>query len=400
MKINTMRNIDYYFGILICFFLTIIDKILKIFKSPKSGEIKNVLFIQLTEMGSTVLAYSSIRKMKELYPNAKLFFLAFKKNRYCIETLNIISKENILTIRDDSFLIFAYDTLKVLLKLRRERIGVSFDFELFSRFSMIISYLSGATNTVGFYNYYQEGLYRGNLLTHKVYYNIYQHMTLNFLSLVYSITSKMEVPLLKMEIPEEDVILPEIKITEEARKNIWDKLKKLNPEINPNNRLIIVNPYAGDIIPIRSWPIDYYIMLIRELLKNKNVFIIITGGGDTKNWKDKIIDEIKDERIISLVGSTGFNELIDLYNISDILITNDSGPVHFASLTPIKVFAFFGPGHIIYGPLGKNTTIFYKKFSCSPCGTAFNHRNSPCKDNKCLKAIKVGGVYKEISRYL
>ena len=53
---------------------------------------------------------------------------------------------------------------------------------------------------------------------------------------------------------------------------------------------------------------------------------------------------------------------------SDAYITNDGGPGHFAA--------------------NSNAFSFYKPLSCSPCLTAYNHRNSPCDgDNICLKRI-------------
>ena len=402
MNLDLMRSIDYYVGILICFFLTIFDKIFGSFiLRRKENKQKNILFIQLAEMGSTILAYSSFKKIKEIYPDSNLFFLVFHKNRYCIEYLNVIKKENILTIREDSFSVFALDTFKVLLKLRRKKIDICFDFEFFSRFSSIVSYLSGAIRRVGFYNYYHEGLYRGNMLTHKVYYNHYQHMVLNFLSMIHSVRySGKEDYLLKEKISEKEIILPEIKITEESKKNIWNKLKELNPKINSDKKLVVINPYAGELLPIRSWPIDNYINLIRKLLDDKNIFIILTGGNDSKKWQNKILNEISSNRIITLVGKTTFSELIDLYNISDVLITNDSGPVHFASLTPIKIFVFFGPGGLIYKPLSKTAKVFYSGLSCSPCLTDLNHGETSCKDNKCLRTISPEEVYMEISNYL
>jgi hypothetical protein len=43
---------------------------------------------------------------------------------------------------------------------------------------------------------------------------------------------------------------------------------------------------------------------------------------------------------------------------------------------------------VLYGPLGGDAHVFYRSVSCSPCLTAYNHRNSPCDgDNLCLKSI-------------
>ncbi|MCX5839466.1 MAG: glycosyltransferase family 9 protein, partial [Deltaproteobacteria bacterium] len=62
----------------------------------------------------------------------------------------------------------------------------------------------------------------------------------------------------------------------------------------------------------------------------------------------------------------------------------------FAVLTPIKSILFHGPETpVLYGPLSDKVHVFYRSLSCSPCLTAYNHRNSPCDgDNVCLKSIQ------------
>ena len=82
-----------------------------------------------------------------------------------------------------------------------------------------------------------------------------------------------------------------------------------------------------------------------------------------------------------------------LFHTADLLITNDGGPGHFASLTPIKTFAFFGPETSkLYGPLGNTVGVVARSYesgiACAPCLSAYNHRQTFCDgDNQCLKRI-------------
>ena len=82
-------------------------------------------------------------------------------------------------------------------------------------------------------------------------------------------------------------------------------------------------------------------------------------------------------------------ELITLFHSASLLITNDGGPGHFASLTPIPTIIFFGPETpALYAPLDEKSVSLYVPLPCSPCLTAYNHRNSPCDgNNACLQAI-------------
>ena len=56
--------------------------------------------------------------------------------------------------------------------------------KLFTRASSILSYAAGASVRIGFYRFWDEGLYRGKLYTHEVKYNTYQHIKNNFIFLV------------------------------------------------------------------------------------------------------------------------------------------------------------------------------------------------------------------------
>jgi len=73
-----------------------------------------------------------------------------------------------------------------------------------------------------------------------------------------------------------------------------------------------------------------------------------------------------------------------------VMVTNDSGPAHFAALTRIHEIVLFGPEiPERYGPLSANADVIHTGYSCSPCIGPLNQRRSPCNDNVCLKSITV-----------
>ena len=86
-------------------------------------------------------------------------------------------------------------------------------------------------------------------------------------------------------------------------------------------------------------------------------------------------------------------ELLQLFDLAHVLVTNDSGPAHFAALTRIREVVFFGPEiPERYGPLKTNLDAIHTGFSCSPCIGPLNQRRSPCNDNLCLKSIRIEEV--------
>jgi hypothetical protein len=63
-------------------------------------------------------------------------------------------------------------------------------------------------------------------------------------------------------------------------------------------------------------------------------------------------------------------------------------------MTPVPVIILYGPETpALYGSLSPRAFNFHAPLSCSPCLTAYNHRNSPCDgDNLCLKMISPEAV--------
>jgi ADP-heptose:LPS heptosyltransferase len=403
MNADFMRLIDRWLGIPVCLALSFVHGLRKIFSKPRFIKKPNkFLFIGLSEMGSILLAYSLFKKTKEFFPEAELYFLTFKENRQAIDILDVVPEENVITINSNNFFGLLGSSIGAIWKLRKRKISVALDMELFARFTAILSYLGGAKNRVGYFRYHNEGLYRGNFLTHKVAFNPHLHMAHNLLNLIYAVRSSPEdVPLSKKQVLEKDIVFPKRRIAENARKMILKRLEQKNENIIKAKKIILLNPNASDIVPLRRWPLENYVELAQLLIRHEGIYIIITGVASEKKDARIICDAASPERCINFAGRTTFYELIDLYNIADALITNDSGPVHFSSITDIKTFALFGPETPkLYGPLGKNCRVFYSNYACSPCISAFNHRKSPCNDNMCLKEISVMEVYNEVKQVL
>lgn len=393
MNVAVVRILDYLVGIPMCFLLSLLHYVLKIFPK-RTCSYKKFVFIQLSEMGTAILAYPAVKYLKRRYPQAELFYMIFEKNRSSVDLLGEIPRHNILTINDKSLLLFFADAVKSIFRMHRERIDVVFDLELFSRASAIFSFFSGAPVKVGFYRYRMEGLYRGSFFTHKIQYNFQQHLSKTLLSFAKVIDAKRkDYPTMDDKICDEEIVVKSYKSFESDIESIWKKLRSVAPGVNHRNKLVILNPSAG-LLPIRAWPIDNYIRLAQMVLEDANNYVVLTGGAKDASITKRVFSDIGSDRCVDLTCKTTFPELVDLYNVADILVTSDSGPAHFASLTSIKNFVFFGPETpTLYRPLGKHAKILYSNFPCSPCITAFNHRYTTCLKSKCLEIISVEEVY-------
>lgn len=398
MNVDLMRKVDYWAGVPLCFLSTYLLKPIFALSAPKKPQ--NVLLIELSEMGSTILCDPMMQRLKD--EGCNLHFVIFRKNAPSLTLLDTVPKENIFTIREDSIITLALDVLKFLGWCRQKRIDSVIDLELFSRVTALLTGFSGAVNRVGFHAFFNEGLYRGDMLTHKVAYNPHMHIAKNFIALKNALLSdKSETPFSKKAVSDEEIRLRKADISDEAKKAVLAKVKVAMPAFDENSQQIVIfNANASDLMPLRRWPRKYYIELGQRLLETyPNIIILLTGAPSERDGLD-IIRVALGEKCVNFAGSTTFAELAPLYAISRLMLTNDSGPAHFAAVTDLPTFVFFGPETpALYGSLG-NFTPIYAGLACSPCVSAANHRKSACDDNQCVKVITPDFVYGVLKKEL
>ena len=394
MSPNTIRSIDYWIGKPICFFLTLFRT-----SFPKeASNPKKIVFLKFIEQGATVLAYSAIKRATEIVGRENVYFCVFANNRPILDILNVIPEENIITLSDKSLFGFVFDSFSALRKIRKEKIDAVIDFEFFSRASAIFSFLTGAKTRVGLHRFTSELPYRGNLMTYRMQYNPYLHTSIFYYSLVEaSLENPSEIPMMKVSKSNLASSLPVFTPKEHERNEMSERLSKKEGE-----KIILLNPNASDLLPLRKWESEKFVELGKKILaENSTARIIVTGAPSEQKSAEETCEKIGNTRAESFAGKTTLRELLTLYSLSDILVTNDSGPGHFSSLTNIRTIILFGPETPkLFGPISPNAHVIWKELVCSPCVSVFNHRFSPCNNNVCMKTITLDEVYSAVKSYL
>jgi len=383
MNLALSRRIDRWIGIPLCWLLSLWPKRLKVL--PLQPE--SLLIILLSEMGSLVLALPMLRRLQTDYPHTQLYILVFKKNREILDVLKNIAPMHIMTIRDSSIGLFIWDSLSVIYRLLWyiKPAGV-IDCELFSRVSSILAWFSGALVHVGFHPHTQEGLYRGSFITHPVLYNPYVHISQQYLNLVAALnsTTKPKGKRFLKTLPNPPTL---DLFTKLEIKTFWQRFYQDYPKIQ-NKRLVLIYP-SGGILPIRAWPHKSFLNIAQTLLK-EGFAIGIIGLASDKYQATTLVTDCANPYCVNLAGYTkSIRELLLLFQRAALLVTNDGGPGQIAALTTMPTIILFGPETpMLYGPLASNVHNLKSQLSCSPCLTAYNHRNTPCDgDNQCLQAI-------------
>jgi ADP-heptose:LPS heptosyltransferase len=402
MNIDLMRKVDYFAGIPLCLVATLFIRLASLFVRQKPQHPQKVLFIELSEMGSAILADPAMRKMQKS-GNAELYFVIFKSNAASLRLLNTVPQSNVFTIREDNFLNLTIDSLRFLFWVRRCRIDTVVDLELFSRYSALLTGLSGAVNRIGFHAFYNEGLYRGAMLTHRVAYNPHLHIAKNFIALVNAaLADKAELPFSKTLIEDSEIRLANAQVDESSILAMRGRIRDEYPSYDEKrHRIVLINPNASDLLPQRRWMPEHFVTVMRDLLADsEDLLVLITGSPAEREAAKLLQQQVQHPRCINFAGRHQLEELPALYQIAELMLTNDSGPGHFSSVTGLRTFILFGPETpLLYGSLGNSTPI-YAGLACSPCVSAANHRKTPCSDNVCLQVIKPEVVLKQLRQAL
>ena len=399
MNPNTIRKIDYWFGQPICTLLTLLK-----FSSPQKDKPKKIIFLKFIEQGATVLAYSALKRAVELVGRENVYFCVFETNRPILDILDIIPQKNIYSIKDKSLFQFLGSAFSTILKIRSANIDTAIDMEFFSRASAIFSFMSGAKIRVGLHRFTSEYPYRGNLMTHRIQYNPYLHISEFYFSLVEAaLQDPAEVPMMKIPKSSFTAELAVFTPSEEEKKSVKQKIESsFSSPFRDGAKIVILNPNASDLLPLRKWEKQKFIDLGKKILsENPNAYLAISGAPSEQADAEDICKKIGSEKAVSFAGKTSLRELLVLYSLADVLVTNDSGPGHFSALTNIRTIILFGPETPkLFGPISPNAQVIWKELACSPCVSVLNHRFSPCNNNVCMQTIQVNEVYEAVKMKL
>ena len=367
-----------------------------------SGPPQKILFVKFAEQGSTVLAQSAIRRAVEIVGRENVYFVVFKENRFILDVLGLIPEENVITIKRDSFVELATGSLAAFRRMRALKIDTAIDMEFFSRSSAAMTFLTGASRRIGFHTFFGDGPYRGDLMTHRLLYIPYQHTSQIFRQMV---DATLEDP---AGLPTRGVVPqpldrepPAFVVKDGESETVRGIVRQAAGGADPKS-LILLNPNASDLLPLRKWATDRYIELARRLLERfPEAHIGMTGAPNEEQAAAEVARRVGSDRCFSVAGKTTLRQLMVLYTLSELLITNDSGPAHFAALTPVDVITLFGPETpALFGAPTPRSTPVWLGLACSPCVNAYNNRQSPCRNNLCMQGITVERVFDEAVRVL
>lgn len=397
-KISILKFIDHWVGGPICIFLALIFRITHPFYKtvlsiPVSGiPPKKILIIKFFGLGSITLASSIISSIRNNYKDTKIYFLTFKDNKQIHDLLSF--SDHIVIIDTKNPFVLLKTIVQSIFYLQKERIDIVLDIEFYSKFTTIMSFLSGARWRMGFY---LAKFWRNSLVNVPIYFNYSRHILE-----IYAMFSKA----LLIENP--NLEPSEIVVSAEDKRELMKILETQG--INNLEHMIGINIHASDLAFGRRWPQSKFVELIEVfLVKYPHMKVVLTGVKGEMEYSRAFIELLPEQsrrRTVDLTGKISLKLFLALLSELPLFVTNDTGPFHLAKAVRARTISLWGPGSVdLYGPFQKEKErhdVVYKRYPCSPCLYIYRTDAGFFCNGKapCMEAIEPSEVITLIDRRL
>ncbi len=334
-------------------------------------KVDNILIVNVNWVGDVLFSTPAIRAIRQHYPDAYIACMVVPR---CKEILELNPNLNELIIYDeDEIHKSLLGKLKLISTLKKRHFNTVFLFHRSLTRTLMVA-LSGIHERVGIYT-----PKRGFLLTKKVKpLSQDVHKVEQFLNIVRAKGIKPTSENLELFVGEDDELYAEELLKSEG--------------VKKGELMIVLNP--GGNWDLKRWPAENFAQVGDRLAEIYKARILITGADKDIGLGEKIANMMRYKPIISC-GKTTLRQLAAILKRANLVISNDSGPMHIAVSQGARTIALFGPtNHKITGPYGDGRYVVIhktpEKLGCKvPC------YNLNCEDNACMKAITVEDVIRE-----
>lgn len=327
-----------------------------------------ILIIHTAFIGDIVLSTPLIRKLRDTYPKAEITYLTTPVGASILRNNPHLNHIIEYDKRGEHKGIKGFWAIAKKLKMEAYNLVITPHRYLRSTF---LTFLTGAPIRRGYDSAAASFLYN-----ERVHYDKSKHEVEKLLSFVPKDEGKRyEIEIFPTELEVEKV----------------DKLLEKRRE-----KVVVVAP--GSKWFTKKWPLEYFNRVIKELEKMEDTTVVVVGGKEEMFFNMPLANTT-----IDLRGKTTLLELAEVIRRADIVLTNDSSPIHIASAFPnVRILALFGPTVEKFGffPWSKNSEVFQVEgLECRPC-SIHGGDSCPKKHFKCMLDIKPEMVLERIESIL
>jgi heptosyltransferase II len=345
-----------------------------IFWNPMDFQPANIIIRLPNWIGDLVMATPVLADVRRAFPKAHI--TAMCKHPLCELLREDPDIDEIFCFTRPSGFLRRSENRNVIEKLKRGKydLGILLTHSFSSAWWF---FRGGVKNRYGY-----AGKLRDLLLTKK-------------LSMTQEILSKHQVLVYKNLLKLVDIPISETaprlflkdKEIDEAKKN----LARLG--IPEKAKIVGINPGAA-YGSAKCWLPDRFRSVTERLIKDPHIYVVYFGDPQHIALTKEICQGLG-SKVVNFAGLTSLRQLSCLLKCCDVLLTNDSGPMHIADALRVPVVALFGStNERLTGPYNKGFVI-HKHVECSPCF----QRVCPL-DFRCMKRIEVEEVFDAVMRIL
>ena len=190
---------------------------------------------------------------------------------------------------------------------------------------------------------------------------------------------------LELELPEK--LEPRLYISEHLQKKANVRLKKYG--IRPEDKVIGLNPGAS-FGSSKCWPPEYFSSLAESLFDKFKCKLLLLAGPGEEGISEKIISNCSVDIIDTTRDKIGLAELKPLIKRCNLLITNDTGPRHYAVAFQVPHIVLMGPTNPIYTNSNlDHSMVLQKDLPCIPC----HKKTCPLGHHACMKELEPAVVF-------
>ena len=322
-------------------------------------EIQRILVVKLDHIGDFVTALPPIRRLKKLFPHARITVLAGPASRAFVSLEPCI----------DEFIPFAFfharsqlgereltedDYAELAAQLRPYRFDLAVDLRKHLSTRDVLKH-TGARFLAGF-DFLGQFPYLDIALDwdgDRTLQRKRSHVVDDLLALVNAIGHAAEADRVIINPGPDAMPLSELP----------DPVRALFAK-----PVVAVHPGAGNIT--KQWPEAHFSGLIDLLIEQNNVNILLVGGPDEVEVAQSLQANVQHPAaVVSMAGKTSLADLPRLLKNCVLYIGNDSGPKHIAAAVGIPTIGIHSGvvDPVEWGPIGPNAVALRRNMTCSPC---------------------------------
>lgn len=338
--------------------------------------------VQTAFIGDVFLSIPFLRRLKALYPNDKIIFVAKKGvadyllRLQVIDELHTVNKGDKSSYHDAVKKINAHADVATVFCLHRSLRSALFTWQLKAKkkygFSQGLNFLF-FSETVKYLKTFPDAIRQMALL-----------------ALVDPVTAA--------KIQEQDWSYLNKAKADGDFQNIPEffSMKAAGHTVNKVKKIAL---FPGSVWETKKWPVNYYAELCEKLIA-EGYQVNLMGGPEEASLCEEI--KAKNPKAEVLAGKMKLVDSIDFLKSCDLIIGNDSSPSHLGASVGTPVMAIFGPTTLDLGfrPWNDHSVVVENRnLTCRPCGL-HGHHKCPLGHHKCMKEILPENVFHSAKKVL